>query len=81
MHGSRKCRAGRPPAELDVIAGMVGATHRHSPIAKNVAVYQALLPIFLALPKQLEAQYRQIAEFQQQSAEMAAVNPSADQAR
>ncbi len=65
---------------LDVIAGMVGATHRHSPIAKNVAVYQALMPIFMALPKQLDAQYRQIAEFQQRSAELTAPNPSADQA-
>jgi gluconokinase len=53
---------------LDVVGTMVGATHRHHPIAKNVALYQRLLPIFLALPVQLEAQYRQIAEFQQQTA-------------
>jgi gluconokinase len=52
---------------LDIVGGMVGATHRHSPIAKNAALYRELLPIFLALPKQLEAQYLQIAEFQRQT--------------
>jgi len=51
---------------LDVVGDMVGATHRHIPVAKNVAVYERLLPIFLALPVQLEAQYRQIALFQQE---------------
>jgi gluconokinase len=53
---------------LEVVGAMVGSTHRHSPIPKNVALYQSLLPIFLALPIQLESQYRQIAEFQQRSA-------------
>ncbi len=51
---------------LDVVGGMVGATHRHVPLPKNVAVYERLLPIFLAMPVQLEAQYRQIALFQQE---------------
>ncbi len=50
---------------LDVVGAVVGTTHRHIPVAENVAVYQRLLPIFLALPVQLEAQYRQIAAFQQ----------------
>ena len=49
---------------LDVVGEMVGATHRHTPIAKNVALYERLMPIFMALPLQLEAQYRQIAAFQ-----------------
>lgn len=53
---------------LKVVGSMVGATHRHSPIAKNVALYAQLLPIFTALPVQLQAQYRQIAEFQRQMA-------------
>jgi len=53
---------------LAVVGEMVGATHRHTPIARNVALYQALLPIFLALPGRLQVQYRQIAEFQQRSA-------------
>lgn len=52
---------------LDAVGAMVGATHRHSPIPRNVAVYRQLLPIFVALPGQLAAQYRQIAEFQQQT--------------
>jgi gluconokinase len=51
---------------LDVVAGMVGATHRHAPIPGNVAVYQRLLPIFLALPAKLEPEYRAIAAFQRE---------------
>lgn len=62
---------------LDVVAGMVGSTHRHSPIRKNVALYQRLLPIFLAIPVQLESQYRQIAEFQLQVAASNATNTGA----
>jgi len=50
---------------LDVVTGMVGATHRHTPIVPNVAVYSRLLPIFLALPSRLEEEYVKIAEFQQ----------------
>ncbi len=50
---------------LDVVAGMVGATHRHTPIVPNVAVYARLLPIFLALPSKLEEEYAKIAAFQQ----------------
>jgi gluconokinase len=49
---------------LEVIDGMVGATHRHEPIAANVAIYRRLLPIFLAIPTKLEEEYRAIAAFQ-----------------
>ena len=49
---------------LEVIAGMVGATHRHTPIAQNVAVYSQLIPIFLAIPGKLDEEYRKIAAFQ-----------------
>ena len=49
---------------LDVISGMVGATHQHIPIKQNVAVYAQLLPIFLAIPTKLEEEYRKIAAFQ-----------------
>jgi gluconokinase len=49
---------------LEVISGMVGATHRHTPIAQNVAAYSRLLPIFLALPAKLGDEYRAIAAFQ-----------------
>lgn len=56
---------------LEVVGAMVGATHRHSPIQKNVALYRQLLPIFQALPVQLEAQYRQIAQFQLDAAQSA----------
>jgi len=49
---------------LRVISHMVGATHRHTPIASNVAVYSQLLPIFLSIPSKLEDEYRKIARFQ-----------------
>jgi gluconokinase len=49
---------------LEAISGMVGATHRHTPIAENVAVYARLLPIFLAIPGKLGEEYRKIAAFQ-----------------
>ena len=47
---------------LNAVSAMVGATHRHIPVAKNVEVYQKLLPIFLELPKRLEGLYRQLAD-------------------
>ncbi|MES2103453.1 MAG: gluconokinase [Pseudomonadota bacterium] len=49
---------------LEAISGMVGATHRHMPIAENVAVYARLRPIFLAIPRKLEQEYQALAEFQ-----------------
>ena len=49
---------------LEVISGMVGAMHRHTPIAQNVAVYAQLIPIFLAIPGKLDEEYRKIAAFQ-----------------
>jgi gluconokinase len=51
---------------LAAVNAMVGATHRHTPIAGNVAVYQRLLPIFLSLPAKLEPEYRAIAAFQRE---------------
>jgi gluconokinase len=51
---------------LDVIAGMVGATHRHTPIAGNLAIYQRLLPIYLGIPAKLEPEYQAIAAFQRE---------------
>jgi gluconokinase len=53
-------------ASLEVISDMVGATHRHLPIAQNVAVYAQLRPIFMAIPGKLEQEYRQLAQFQRQ---------------
>ena len=58
---------------LNVIAEMVGATHRHAPMAGNVAIYQRLLPIYLSIPAKLEQEYRAIAAFQR---EMAATEPT-----
>ena len=49
---------------LDEVAALVGATHRHRPDAQAAAAYARLAPIFAALPRQLEAQYRAITAFQ-----------------
>lgn len=51
---------------LDVIGAMVGATHRHQPIAENAAVYARLRPIFMSLPGKLAQEYKLLAEFQRQ---------------
>ena len=51
---------------LEVIADMVGATHRHVPNPENVALYARLWPIYAALPQLLEQQYRQLSQFQRE---------------
>lgn len=53
---------------LEVISGMVGATHRHTPIEQNVALYGRLMPIYLSIPAKLEQEYRAIATFQEEMA-------------
>lgn len=49
---------------IEVVAGMVGATHRHTPIPDNVAVYRQLTPIYRSLPTKLTDEYAQLAAFQ-----------------
>ena len=49
---------------LEEVASLIGATHRHRPDPAAAAVYARLAPIFSALPRQLEAQYRAITAFQ-----------------
>ena len=46
------------------VTKLIGATFRHEPVAANVAAYAKLMPIFEALPRRLEEQYRAIAAFQ-----------------
>jgi len=55
-------------ASLDAIGAMVGATHRHLPQPENVALYRRLWPIYAAIPKLLEQQYQQLAQFQRETA-------------
>ncbi|MEJ2803897.1 gluconokinase [Comamonadaceae bacterium PP-2] len=50
---------------LDVVADMVGATHRHSPDPESAALYDQLKPVFLSLPHKLQDEYRTLAAFQQ----------------
>lgn len=49
---------------LDVVGSMVGATHRHLPIAENVAIYAQLTPIYLSIPTKLADEYARLAAFQ-----------------
>jgi len=49
---------------LDVISDMVGSTNRHLPIPENVAVYDRLRPIFMAIPHKLADEYRALSAFQ-----------------
>src|ERR1700674_2167906 len=62
---------------LHAVAEMVGATHRHTPIPKNVTLYARLLPIYVALPAKLEQEYREIAAFQREMAAPPATDTSA----
>ncbi len=50
---------------IEVVAGMVGAVHRHRPIPEHAAVYRELAPIYKAVPQKLAAEYAQLAAFQQ----------------
>jgi gluconokinase len=50
---------------IDVVAGMVGATHRHQPIPENAAIYRRLAPIFRSVPTKLAHEYTQLAAFQE----------------
>jgi gluconokinase len=53
---------------LEVISAMVGTTHRHTPNARDVAIYARLMPIFLSIPRKLAQEYRDIAAFQEDMA-------------
>ena len=50
---------------LNVVADMVGATNRHLPIPRNVAVYAQLTPIYRSIPAKLGEEYTRLAAFQQ----------------
>lgn len=49
---------------LDVVGNWVGATHRHVPIAENVAIYAELTPIYLSIPAKLADEYARLTAFQ-----------------
>jgi gluconokinase len=51
---------------LGIVSNMVGATHVHKPIKGNAELYHQLLPIFIQIPRKLEAEYEAITKFQQQ---------------
>jgi gluconokinase len=52
---------------LNVVSGMVGATHKHQPIKEHVEVYRELTPIYLRISRKLNEEYNAIAEFQRKT--------------
>ena len=49
---------------LEDVSKFVGASYRHAPDPQCATIYARLMPIFTALPRQLEEQYRAITAFQ-----------------
>ncbi|MET3850957.1 gluconokinase [Paenibacillus sp. OAE614] len=49
---------------LSVVSGMVGSTHQHTPVKENAQIYHQLLPIFIKISRNLEEEYKAIADFQ-----------------
>lgn len=50
---------------LEIVASMVGSTHQHQPIKEHADIYHQLLPIYIQIPRKLEAEYEAIAKFQE----------------
>lgn len=51
---------------LGIVSDMVGSTHQHTPIKENARIYHRLLPIFIKISRNLEEEYKAIADFQRQ---------------
>ncbi|MBE9915413.1 gluconokinase [Paenibacillus donghaensis] len=49
---------------LGIVSDMVGSTHQHAPIKENARIYHRLLPIFIKISRNLEEEYKAIADFQ-----------------
>ncbi|HWO55084.1 MAG TPA: gluconokinase [Paenibacillus cookii] len=49
---------------LDIVSGMIGSTHQHKPIEEHAQIYHRLLPIFIKISRNLEEEYKAIADFQ-----------------
>ena len=54
---------------LDAVGEMVGLTDEIIPIKENVAIYQELMSIYLSVSRQLEGDYKRIADFQRRHLE------------
>lgn len=52
--------------DFSIVSSMVGATHNHTPIEENAAIYQELVAVFINLSRSLTENYEQIADFQRQ---------------
>lgn len=49
---------------FDVVADLVGATHKHEPNPEHVKAYRELMPIFISISRVLEAEYGKLAAYQ-----------------
>jgi len=50
--------------DFSMMADLVGSTHSHQPIEKNVMMYQELIPIYIHFSRLMEEEYSRIAEYQ-----------------
>ncbi len=51
-------------ASLEAVKEMVGGTHTHHPNPEAVKAYEQLMPLFIRIPRLLEHEYNEIAEYQ-----------------
>lgn len=49
---------------LQIVADMVGSTHKHEPDPDHAATYHELLPIYISIFRKLDEEYEAIARFQ-----------------
>ena len=50
--------------DFSIMSELVGSTHIHKPIPKNVEIYQDIIPIYTNLSKILKDEHERIANFQ-----------------
>lgn len=55
--------------DFSIVSEMVGSTHQHKPNPENIETYQELMSIFLSVSRNLEDNYKSIAEFQRKRLE------------
>ncbi|WP_407074345.1 gluconokinase [Paenibacillus lacisoli] len=56
---------GRIDSLENAVKGMIGTTHRHTPVPSHVSIYRELLPIYIRISRKFEEEFDNIAEFQE----------------
>ncbi|WP_040206153.1 gluconokinase [Neobacillus jeddahensis] len=51
--------------DFSIMSTLVGSTHAHQPIEKNVEIYEEITPIYIRVSRLLEQEYGAITSFQQ----------------